>query len=62
MELGDLNAARPAQCPHGSVRVMRLEDQGLDAEQMQEALADRVAELVNDRRLWRGDRDQFRRT
>ncbi len=36
---------------------MHLEDQGLDAEQVQEALADRVAELINDRGLWRSDRD-----
>ena len=36
---------------------MHLEDQGLDAEQVQEALADRVAELTSSRGLWRSDRD-----
>lgn len=35
---------------------MHLEEQGLEAEQVQEVIADRVVELMNDRRLWRSDR------
>ena len=40
-----------------TLATMHLEDQGLDTEQADEAVADRVAELMHERGLWRSDRN-----